>query len=156
MPLFSTEWSAWMRTVKSSARLFTHSCAITITLCRERESLSDTHVWDSSHTKPYFFPLHPFQVRQHIKRAPQPGFGLWQITWCLHKVCVQLHDTKQQRFANSRLCDVHSFYSLPSCAECLSLRQCQLVQSVIQSAKSVDVLYVWFWLNCCNAMVYHL
>lgn len=126
------EWGIWRKTVQSSGCLFTHSCAITTTLFTTR--ITHRHsVWDSSHTKPYFFPLHPFQMRQHMKRVPQSGFSWRQITWFLDKVCVQLCDTKQQRFANSRLCDVRSFYSLSSSVMCLSPRQCLISYS--QSAR---------------------
>lgn len=92
-----------------------------------------------------------YQALSPFSNAPkQPGINLKQITG-LFVVCYC--DTKRQRFANSRLCDVESFYSLSSSEMCLSLRRWQSSYSQPECKANGCM---WFWVNCYNLMVYHL
>lgn len=98
---------------------YSHIPALLPSPSTQRESLSDT-ACETVHIpspKPHFFPLHHFQMCQHIKRAPQPGFSLRKITWFL--VCVQLCDTK--------IAKVCKFQTVWFSMVCLYLRQCQLI-----------------------------
>lgn len=129
--------------------IFSHIPALLPSPSTQREWLSDT-VCDIPLTYQALV-----QMCQRIKRAPRPGFILIQNTWLSDEVRVQLCDTKQQRFANSRLCDVQSFYSLSSSAVRFSPRQCQSSYSQQATVQS-QCMDVWFCHNCCNLMVYHL
>lgn len=157
--VFSTRWSAsrgtWRKVVKSSAYLFTHSCAITITHYTTKITLRHS-VWDSPHTEPHFFPLRPFQMCQQMKRVPQPGLRIRQITWFLDQacVCVCVCNSVTQNSKGLQIPDSVMFSLFIACpAVCASAWGHAKTHIVSQSAQSMDV---WFWLNIYNLMVYHL
>lgn len=108
-------------------------------------------MWETVHI-PGPIPFH-FNLFKHINRAPWPGVSLRQITWFLDQPCVYVRGfccTKQQRFANSRLCDVQSFYSLSSSLVFVPQPEAmpKLIQSVSAQCGSDPVDTVWRCTTC--------
>lgn len=104
----------------------------------------------------------PQSSHRHNKHDSQPVHWLHHILASANysnlydEVCVNVcnSDTKQQRFANSRLRRVQSFNSPPNSVVCDSA--CGSARTHRVSQQSEQPMDVWFWVNRYNLMSYHL
>lgn len=114
----------------------------------QRKSLSDTPCETVHIPSPISFHFTLFKsASAYVNRAPPPGphhktnYTTFRPSVRMCMCVCKMGDAKQQRFADSRLCDVQSFYSLSSSVH-LSLRQCQSSYSQ-PASQSVRVHSHW-------------
>lgn len=99
-------------------------------------------VWDNSHTKPNLFPLHPFQVCQHIQSAPQPCFSMSNP--------VSKNDVSTQLNCSHK-------YVFFVWGELIRYSESARVQKQQINVCSDFIVIIWWYTNCrlCNSPVYY-